>query len=81
MADTIGNHSNGKAMRAMLLPALLTAAVFAVAILAGCGGEPADSEPFAAVSAGAGYTCGVRTDGSIVCWGIRAMVIPAGGGN
>ena len=26
---------------------------------------------FASVSAGEGHTCGVRTDGSVACWGLR----------
>ena len=28
-----------------------------------------ESSPFVSVSAGGGYTCGVRSDGSVACWG------------
>ncbi len=33
------------------------------------GGSPPDSSSFASVAAGFDHTCGVRIDGSVVCWG------------
>ena len=33
------------------------------------GGEPPEG-PFASVSSGSQHTCGVRTDGSVACWGL-----------
>ena len=54
--------------------------LFAI-VLVGCGGgtPPTDSpasgstdtpsDAYASISAGVDYTCGVLTDGSVVCWG------------
>ena len=49
--------------------------------LAGGGEEYGKTVPpegeFTSVSAGEDYSCGVRTDGSIECWGGSQTVIPA----
>ena len=43
----------------------------------------APSGVFTQVSAGHGVSCGVQSDGSVACWGVRAVLLPAapGGGD
>ena len=41
------------------------AAALVVALLTACGGE----SQYTQISAGANHTCGLRSDGSVVCWG------------
>ena len=41
------------------------AAALVVALITSCGGEPRYTQ----ISAGADHTCGLRSDGSVVCWG------------
>ena len=60
-------------LRAVLLPAL---AGLAAAI--GCGGgtgpsTSVSSPPFAAVSAGTDYTCGITAAGAAYCWGDNSL--------
>ena len=62
----------------LALCVLLTAA-----FEAGCTGQPTEqptptasggsqsTERFAAISSGYSYTCGLREDGSAVCWGVE----------
>ena len=45
------------------------------------GQATAPSGTFTAVSADLAYSCGVRTGGSVVCWGERAVELPTTGGN
>ena len=56
---------------ALALCVLLTAA-----FVAGCSGQPTEqptpTERFAAISSGTLHTCGLREDGSAVCWGNNA---------
>ena len=58
-------------MSGLMRSALTTAAaVLAAAALTACGdGEPVQ---FTQISAGAEHTCGLRTDGSVICWGSDA---------
>ena len=45
-----------------------TSATATVGVVEDVGGQITKTE-FASVSAGANYTCGVRADGSVACWG------------
>ena len=52
---------------------LLLAMLLMMAIIAACVGGSDPTEPrgdeFASVSAGVRHTCGVKTDGTVACWG------------
>ncbi len=45
--------------------AAIGAALLTVALLAGCGSDA----QYTQIAAGADHTCGLRSDGSVVCWG------------
>ena len=45
-----------------------TSATASVGVVEDVGGQVTKTE-FASVSAGANYTCGLRADGSVACWG------------
>ena len=47
-----------------------------VGVIGNVGGRVTEGE-FASVSAGASHTCGLRVDGSVACWGLSNIVIPA----
>ena len=60
-------------MSKSIIRLLLGIAALAI-LLTGCSDEPDEPETgsaveFASVSAGAAYTCGLRRDGSVQCWG------------
>ncbi len=53
-------------MRAPLAKVVVATVVgLAVALIMACGGEP----KFTQISAGGDHTCGLRSDGSVACWG------------
>ena len=64
-----GRHGIGRAAAnavAARIGLLLLAVFFAGLMVVACLGE---SAPASTISAGDAHTCGVRTDGSVDCWG------------
>ena len=56
--------------RVSLWLTLCSAAVFVLALAVAARAD--DSGGFSAVSAGVDHTCGLRTDGTIICWGLNS---------
>jgi hypothetical protein len=55
--------------RLTIAPLLLAALASAVVLLAGPGAEASTAGTSPQVSAGGWHTCGVKTDGTVACWG------------
>ena len=51
----------------LINPSSVSVAVLAIASLMACG--TGEAVGFVQVSAGAHHTCGLRSDGTVVCWG------------
>ena len=43
-----------------------------------CVGSTPPSDFFSAITAGSGFTCGIRLDGTLACWGASLQGIPTG---